>query len=384
MKSVSSHVTEVSSLGLATPGVDRPTSSAGKVQRQQWDYSLGRADIRSTMSAPSSAKSAQGSRVALELEILRQKQLAKSQRLKLKDSTLRSQRDKEARPFLTGVIRTCGYYVPEVYDLTLSTSLYPVGSPLTTPEEAKAFLAAMRNKSHEREFLHKPPSNISSDGMDSWFMQQRKREQELRERRKEAEALLRGYRGYGGGFSTPTSQAGSENLDDPSAGYYSSFSNGFQDTPPVRPSSARSDGGKRLPPMRFERSTNNHPDDEAAEEKKDSDDSVIQREQEAPSEPVEARPTNKPQPPAPLIIPPVEPHIPETVWRDFVSSTPGAKFPVESGRYHLYLSYACPGSHRALIVRALKGLEDAISVTYVHPTWRLTNPNHPQDKHRGW
>jgi putative glutathione S-transferase len=48
------------------------------------------------------------------------------------------------------------------------------------------------------------------------------------------------------------------------------------------------------------------------------------------------------------------------------------------------LSYACPGSHRALIVRTLKGLEDVISVTFVHPTWRLTNPRDEKDKHRGW
>lgn len=63
---------------------------------------------------------------------------------------------------------------------------------------------------------------------------------------------------------------------------------------------------------------------------------------------------------------------------------PGAKFPPEIGRYHLYASYACPGSHRALIVRALKGLQDIVSVTIVHPTWRHTNPNDPNDKHRGW
>jgi len=76
--------------------------------------------------------------------------------------------------------------------------------------------------------------------------------------------------------------------------------------------------------------------------------------------------------------------IPETVWRDFISNEPGAKYPAEAGRYHLYASYACPGSHRALIVRALKGLEDIVSVTIVHPTWRHTNPNKPSDKHRGW
>lgn len=64
---------------------------------------------------------------------------------------------------------------------------------------------------------------------------------------------------------------------------------------------------------------------------------------------------------------------------------PGARFPPEFGRYHLYASYACPGSHRALIIRALKGLEDAVSVTIVHPTWRLTRGSNPDEKdQRGW
>ncbi len=42
-------------------------------------------------------------------------------------------------------------------------------------------------------------------------------------------------------------------------------------------------------------------------------------------------------------------------------------FPAESGRYHLYVSYACPWAHRTLIFRALKGLTDHISVSVVHP-----------------
>ena len=42
-------------------------------------------------------------------------------------------------------------------------------------------------------------------------------------------------------------------------------------------------------------------------------------------------------------------------------------FPAESGRYHLYVSYACPWAHRTLIFRALKGLEYHISVSVVHP-----------------
>ena len=42
-------------------------------------------------------------------------------------------------------------------------------------------------------------------------------------------------------------------------------------------------------------------------------------------------------------------------------------FPAEAGRYHLYVSYACPWAHRTLIFRKLKGLEDLISVSVVHP-----------------
>ncbi len=42
-------------------------------------------------------------------------------------------------------------------------------------------------------------------------------------------------------------------------------------------------------------------------------------------------------------------------------------FKAESGRYHLYVSLACPWAHRTLIFRALKGLEPHISVSVVHP-----------------
>jgi putative glutathione S-transferase len=41
-------------------------------------------------------------------------------------------------------------------------------------------------------------------------------------------------------------------------------------------------------------------------------------------------------------------------------------FKAESGRYHLYVSYACPWAHRTLIFRKLKGLEEHISVSVVH------------------
>lgn len=44
-----------------------------------------------------------------------------------------------------------------------------------------------------------------------------------------------------------------------------------------------------------------------------------------------------------------------------------AGYPAEKGRYHLYVSLACPWAHRTLILRALKGLEEMISVSVVNP-----------------
>jgi glutathionyl-hydroquinone reductase len=44
-------------------------------------------------------------------------------------------------------------------------------------------------------------------------------------------------------------------------------------------------------------------------------------------------------------------------------------FKAEPGRYHLYVSLACPWAHRTLIFRRLKGLEDAIGVSVVH--WHM-------------
>jgi len=42
-------------------------------------------------------------------------------------------------------------------------------------------------------------------------------------------------------------------------------------------------------------------------------------------------------------------------------------FKAESGRYHLYVSYACPWAHRALVFRQIKGLSDHITTSAVHP-----------------
>jgi len=54
-------------------------------------------------------------------------------------------------------------------------------------------------------------------------------------------------------------------------------------------------------------------------------------------------------------------------FRDTVTDSTDAKFQPEDGRYHLYVSYACPWAHRTLIVRELMGLEESISISVVHP-----------------
>lgn len=57
----------------------------------------------------------------------------------------------------------------------------------------------------------------------------------------------------------------------------------------------------------------------------------------------------------------------ETTFRARVSADPNGIHPVESGRYHLYVSYACPWAHRTLIGRSLLNLESHISVDVVTP-----------------
>ncbi len=56
-------------------------------------------------------------------------------------------------------------------------------------------------------------------------------------------------------------------------------------------------------------------------------------------------------------------------------------FEAESGRYHLYVSYACPWAHRTLIFRLLKGLTDHISVSVVHPLMLDNGWSFVQDPH---
>ena len=54
-------------------------------------------------------------------------------------------------------------------------------------------------------------------------------------------------------------------------------------------------------------------------------------------------------------------------FRQWVTADGSSPVPAEAGRYHLYVSWACPWAHRTLIFRVLKGLEAAVSVSVVHP-----------------
>jgi putative glutathione S-transferase len=57
----------------------------------------------------------------------------------------------------------------------------------------------------------------------------------------------------------------------------------------------------------------------------------------------------------------------EDAFRDWVEADGSTPYSPEAGRYHLYVSLACPWAHRTLIVRKLKGLEDVVGVTVVDP-----------------
>jgi len=315
-------------------------------------------------------------------------------------------------------------------------------TPLTTPEEAQRFLLSMREKQHERD-NNRPPAHLkaTADGMNAWYLQQRHKEQELRDRKREAEAILRNYRGTAHLANTNTgSQSrdpspkegfdphphdGSDAGMSPSSAYYyqpGSFA-GIPNTASASPSIGTASHGFFDASHRKLQEQGQYQWNEEKKESHEPRESISPRFASSPSK---AR--NFMSPPLPEGLannktPNMEgsstsgasyhsqrqssfrgrnntalqvdttapestnrslPSQPETIWRDFVSNKPGSKFTAEPGRYHLYGSYACPGTHRALIVRALKGLQTVISVTYLHPVWRLTNPHNPADKHRGW
>ncbi len=57
----------------------------------------------------------------------------------------------------------------------------------------------------------------------------------------------------------------------------------------------------------------------------------------------------------------------EDAFTDWVTADGSSGFPAESGRYHLYVSLACPWAHRIVIVRRLKGLQKVIGMMVVDP-----------------
>jgi glutathionyl-hydroquinone reductase len=73
----------------------------------------------------------------------------------------------------------------------------------------------------------------------------------------------------------------------------------------------------------------------------------------------------------------------EAAWRS-QPIEPGGKFEPEAGRYHLYIALGCPWAAGTLTALQHKGLEDVISVSIAHPTWRRTRPDDPDDTHFGW
>lgn len=357
-----------------------------------------------------------------------------------------------------------------VFSNPTSIILLVVASPLQTAEEARQFLIACHDQSKKKAWNHAPPSALEG-GVDSWFMMQRHRHQELRKRRQEAEQLLHGFRGYydesfgawsprkerrhrssfGMGYGMDDSltdpdvlerrqtamprlqhEWGNKENDDsrhsqrtqpnpldpnrtdflhdsrhydgtqyPRTSQEMDVSNGVRlftddtadDVEQRGPGYTPYKGRYSYSGMHSEEDFNGHNIDTSGSEERLRDmysgrPSTFHTEGpdgmragsyfEERQFMVEMR-----DGPPMEHLPEPEP-VPETIWRDFISDEPGAKFPPEAGRYHLYTSYACPGSHRSLIVRALKGLEDVISVTIVHPTWRHTRKDDPNDKHRGW
>jgi len=70
----------------------------------------------------------------------------------------------------------------------------------------------------------------------------------------------------------------------------------------------------------------------------------------------------------------------ETSFRDRIEDDPDAAFPAESGRYHVYISRACPWAHRVALTRRLTGLTDDISLSLVDAEryengWRFSESN---------
>src|SRR5690242_13702694 len=57
----------------------------------------------------------------------------------------------------------------------------------------------------------------------------------------------------------------------------------------------------------------------------------------------------------------------DSTFRNWITADGSSGFPAEPGRYHLYVSLACPWAHRTVIFRMLKRLEDIVSLSVVEP-----------------
>ena len=71
---------------------------------------------------------------------------------------------------------------------------------------------------------------------------------------------------------------------------------------------------------------------------------------------------------------------PATSYRDWIQNDGSTSYPAAAGRYHLYVSLACPWASRTVIFRKLKGLENAIGLTIVDPYrdekgWAFRDPD---------
>jgi len=269
-----------------------------------------------------------------------------------------------------------------------SFRLKDIKTQLTTPEEATKFLASLRTKEKSSLFIGNPPANLSADATNDWFLQQRQREKDMKAQRKKAEEMLREYR----------HSMSHRNLSEAEEKKYREFDahNKHLFQPDASSGSLTDPKDPNLkhhfnPSDRFILPFNSEnkiiEEDEKVEEKppsvatlfkqklalspvigEGSIDPALESEENATTVEIELEEEEKIQ------------------WRNFVlpaDEDDDVQFPAEKGRYHLFASYACLGSHRALIVRALKGLEDVVDFTILHPIWRGTKEG-TEEEQRGW
>jgi len=79
----------------------------------------------------------------------------------------------------------------------------------------------------------------------------------------------------------------------------------------------------------------------------------------------------------------------QSSFRRWVTADGSSGFSPEPGRYHLYVCRACPWAHRTMVGRALMGLEDVISISFVDPIrdergWAFTEPGRYEDPVNGF